>query len=509
LVHCDEVPSFGLDVEADAKSLSVTHGQAVVTLACSAGRLVTEPDWWMNVAYPRDTYRGQGDREDYFTPGRFEVPLVAGQDNTFTMTAALGDEPAVPQTGAARERALKPVAAKMPGGESCRKALAIAVDDFVADRTVKGQALSTLLAGFPWFADWGRDTFIALPGLLLSSGRVDEAARVLQAFAGAIREGLVPNRFDDYDDDVAHYNTVDGSLWFVHAGLAYLEAPGVDAADQGWLIEAMRCVLDAYAAGTHAQSHSGEPVRVFMDRDGLISAGTEHSQLTWMDAACGDVVFTPRFGKCVEINALWYSGLVGVSAKMTGADPKAAAVYAKLAKKAKTAFSTVFWSDALQRLIDHVSPEGEVDLSMRPNQILAASLERSPLSQPQAKAVVEAVGKALLTPVGLRTLPPDDVNYHPYYGGPQFERDRSYHQGTIWPWLLGPYVEAVLRTGKFSKKARSEARLLVNPLLDYLMGQGLGQLHEIHDADPPHAPRGCTAQAWSVAELVRVLGLMD
>lgn len=514
LQHRDDVPSFKIDVEAGDHQLTVEHGPNVVTMDCPAGTFETDPDWWFNLAYPRDTYRGQGDREDAFTPGRFLVPLTPGEPNNFTITAALGDEAVPPQDTLPRAEHLKTIWPHLPGPELQKKALAIAADDFVVDRKLGSETLATILAGYPWFADWGRDTFIALPGLLLCTGQLDDARAVLRAFAGSIKDGLVPNRFDDYDESIAHYNTVDGPLWFVHAALAYLDQPDTDD-DRPWLLDAVQQVVDAFRDGTHAESHAGEPVPIFMDDDGLIVAGNAESQLTWMDAACGDVVFTPRFGKCVEINALWHSALVGLSDKLADSDEKPSKAYAKLARKVKRSFKDVFWSERLQRLIDHVTPEGFVDWSMRPNQIFAVSLERGPLPVALRKAVVDAVGDALLTPVGLRTLPPDDPNYHPHYAGPQFERDKSYHQGTVWPWLMGPYVEAVLRAGKFTQKARTEARLLTDPLLDLLLGEGLGQLHEIHDADPDpghpthHAPRGCPAQAWSVAELVRVLQLIE
>ncbi|MEM7626611.1 MAG: amylo-alpha-1,6-glucosidase [Planctomycetota bacterium] len=506
LLRRDAPPSFDLAVEADDTRLTVERGPVAVTLSCPAGRFEVECDWWFDAAYPRETYRGQGDREDYFTPGRFMVPLDTAA-NEFTLTVALGEEPAEPIAGVPTKERVDGAAKRLPGDDRQRRVLAAAADDFVVGRTIRGEKLSTIIAGYPWFADWGRDTFIALPGLLLTTGRYGEARDVLKVFAGAIRHGLVPNRFDDYDDAVAHYNTVDASLWYVQAGLEYVKACGDRP---GWLLEAMSEIVAAYIAGTEAEGHDGRPVPIGMDRDGLITAGDEHSQLTWMDAACGGEVFTPRPGKCVEINALWYNALVGLSELLetTDADADAAQHHTKLAAKVKRSFAKAFWSAEWDRLIDHVTPSGNTDPSLRSNMVFACSLPHSPLPATKRRLVLAAIRDHLLTPVGLRTLPPDDPAYHPRYGGPQFERDEAYHQGTVWPWLLGPYAEGVLRAGKFSKKSKTEAAAVLQPLLDRLTGEGLGQLHEIHDAELPHALRGCIAQAWSVAELVRVLGLI-
>lgn len=516
LLHRDDTPSFDMSLDASNTCLTMERGPLALTLSSSTGEFKIEPDWWFNATYPRDTYRGQADREDYFVPGRFVVPLQAGEVNEFTLTAALGEEPAVPVAGVPVSKRIAASETHLPGDGPQRRALAIAANDFVVQRTIRDEKLSTIMAGYPWFADWGRDTFIALPGLLLTTGRLDDACDTLRAFADAIKDGLVPNRFDDYDDSVAHYNTVDASLWYINAGLEFIKATG-DRPD--WLLQAMIDIVEAYAAGTEASGHDGRPIPIAMDADGLISAGDDHSQLTWMDAACGDAVFTPRPGKCVEINALWYNALVGLAEQLQAADEAAGKQKAKqLQKRAalvKRSFIKTFWSDDLNRLIDHVTPAGEIDASLRPNMAIACSLPHSPLPMTKRKAVLAAIKAELLTPMGLRTLPAADPNYHPHYAGPQFDRDKSYHQGTVWPWLIGPYAEGVLRAGKFSKKAKAEATAVLQPLLDRLMDEGLGQLHEIFDATPApgsdgqHAPRGCPAQAWSIAELVRVLGVID
>ena len=536
LLHRDDPPSFEMAVEPDGTRLTVERGPAAVTLACAAGRFEAEPDWWFNAVYPCETQRGQDDREDLFTPGRFVVPLVGGAVNEFALTVALGEAAASPVAGGPTPVRVTEAERRLPGDAAQRRALAIAADDFVVRRTIRGETLATIIAGYPWFADWGRDTFIALPGLLLTTGRHDEARDVLKAFAGALRGGLVPNRFDDYDDTVAHYNTVDASLWYVRAGLSYIDATGDRAA---WLLQALTDIVDAYAAGTEAEGHDGRPIPIAMDTDGLIAAGDDQSQLTWMDAARDGTVFTPRPGKCVEINALWYHALVGLAElleKGTAKEAKAAVGYAQRAKQVKRSFVRTFWSDDLGRLIDHVRPApgsssadfeaGEADPSLRPNMVFACSLPHSPLPATKRRLVLAAIREHLLTPVGLRTLPPDDPNYHPHYAGPQFDRDKAYHQGTVWPWPLGAYAEGVLRAGKFSKKSKAEAREVLQPLFDRLLDQGLGQLHEIFDAEATpgsdhsayvvsstsgrggHEPRGCPGQAWCIAEVLRILKLV-
>ncbi len=531
-----------------------TDGQAVtcrgtghaVTLSVSSGTWHDAPDVWRGVHYPVEAYRSQGDTEDQAVPGRFVIPVQPGQ--SVTLTAALGGQPAAP-LASPDERARRLVAVReqlrsLP--EATAGALAVAADDFVVSRTMAGKRLSTIIAGYPWFADWGRDTFIALPGLLLCTGRLKEAEGVLRCFAGALRNGVVPNRFDDADDKVAHYNTVDGSMWFVHAALAYHDAlERENESTPAWLIRAVTDVLDAHLAGTHADGHhDNRTIPIRCDADGLITAGDDRTQLTWMDAACdvphsgpgGETVwehrvFTPRPGKCVEVNALWCSNLAGAAVLLNGrrGQKQRTLRYQRAAELTGDSFLAVFWDKTRERLLDHVRPDGPPDeranAQLRPNACFACSLARSPLPAPQRRLVLDAARTRLLTPSGLRTLDPDDPRYVGTYGGPQWQRDAAYHQGTAWPWLLGTYAEGVLRADGFSDAAKQEARDAIAPLLASLTdaddpATSLGQLHEVHDGDPghselrpgsasAHAPRGCIAQAWSVAEVLRIACLID
>lgn len=502
---------------AECGSVVVGRGETKVSLRCEGVDFKVndgeQEQWWYGVYYPFDAERGQEDREDYFVPGWFEKDFGRVAEASATLTMSLGGQhgPAFKAMKDVRVEHLKPMLSRLgearAGGQEglIKKALVIAADDFVVGRRFGGKDLKTIIAGYPWFADWGRDTFIALPGLLLSTGRFDEARSILSVFAGVIRNGLVPNRFDDYGESAAHYNSVDASLWFVHAALEYLEASGDRGSWDRWLADAAVEVLEAFVKGTDFE--------IRMMGDGLIWAGSAQTQLTWMDAACSGVVFTPRQGKAVEINALWYSALAGVGKQVTKKYRATAEHYAKLAKRVKRSFEKVFWDAQKGWLRDHawIGEDGQerVSEAMRPNQVFAVSLARSPLSLAKQRLVMKALREHLLTPYGLRTLPADDPGYHGRYTGGPFERDRAYHQGTVWPWLIGPYAEGLLRVGKFSAASKNQATAAIEPLLEELAGSGIGQLHEIHEADPPHRAVGCMAQAWSVAEVLRVSRLLE
>lgn len=480
------------------------HGRPLeATLELSGGRFRQACDWWRDIRLATEAERGQDSSEDLFVPGAFEADL------TEVRVLAVRTDP----IGPVRPAGLPAVTADP---------LAFAAGDFLVTRPAGAEALTTVLAGYPWFADWGRDAFIALPGLLLVDRRLGEAASVLRAFAGSLRGGLVPNRFSDSGADQAEYNTLDGSMWFVHAALAWWQHAAAAGARElpAWWIDAVTAVLDAHLGGTVADGHHGEAIPVVVGPDGLVCAGDDSTQLTWMDAACptpahpqGEV-FTPRGGRPVEVNALWVSNLAGAADALPPGEARSR--YAAAADLASESFRRTFWSDRLGRLLDGVSADGVADETLRPNMLIAAALERSPLSVTERAAVVAAAeAGGLVTPVGLRTLSPDHPQYHPRMTGPPHERDGSYHRGTIWPWLIGPYAEAVLRAGDFSPAAQAKAAAALAPLRTYATAGDsacLGQLPENFDAELGDngrwIPRGCPAQAWSVAEVRRVTALI-
>ncbi|WP_431267073.1 amylo-alpha-1,6-glucosidase [Dankookia sp. P2] len=374
------------------------------------------------------------------------------------------------------------------------------VDSYLVDRA----GGRTIIAGFPWFTDWGRDTFISLPGLVLGTGRLDEAGAILSAWAGTVSEGMLPNRFPDGDAPPEH-NAVDASLWFivaVHEFLSRSEAVGraVPAAIAAALAEATTAILAGYAAGTR--------FGIALDpSDGLLRAGVPGVQLTWMDAKVGDRVITPRIGKPVEVQALWINALRIAGLRGWGAD------WSGIEARARTAFAARFANPAggLHDVVDVDNVPGTADPRLRPNQILAVGGLPFPVIEgAAARAVVDRVEASLLTPLGLRTLTPDDPAYVGQYRGDPRARDGAYHQGTVWPWLIGPFVDAWLAVRGRSEAAKAEARRrFLPPLLAHLGTAGLGHVSEVADGDPPHAPGGCPFQAWSLGELLRVRAMLD
>jgi predicted glycogen debranching enzyme len=349
------------------------------------------------------------------------------------------------------------------------------------------------VAGYPWFTDWGRDTFIALRGLCLAGERLDDARRILLAWAGAVSQGMLPNRFPDHGE-APEYNAVDASLWYAVAVHEYLATEHAGAADAQVLRDAVEAILDGYGAGTR--------FGIRADADGLLAAGAPGVQLTWMDARVGDWVVTPRIGKPVEVQALWLNAL-WIAARW-------AERFAAPLARGRAAFAARFWNPARGCLFDVVDVNHQPDTAdptLRPNQILAVGgLPLALVDGERARRIVDLVEAELLTPLGLRSLAPGEPGYAGRYEGDGPSRDSRYHQGTVWPWLIGPFVDAWVRVRGDSASARQEARQrFLRPLLAHLDEAGLGHVSEIADGDPPHRPRGCPFQAWSVGELLRTL----
>ncbi len=465
-----------------------------------------DPQWWFNFVYRHDKERGQDFLEDLWMPGFYKCSVR--QPCEIVFKAYLGsrcetDKLTELELHSVIEQlaeAQKTLTCQVDSEDKTLKRLSIAADQFICIRKSNHNHRSTVLAGYPWFFDWGRDAFISLPGLLLATGRFDDAKSVLTTFAAAVDEGMIPNRFDDRSD-TAHFNSVDASLWFINAAFCYLKAADDFKTFQNQLLPTICQIVEAYQNGTRFEIHA--------DKDGLISAGNENTQLTWMDAKCGGVAFTPRYGKAVEINALWYNALCRLAKYYSAADSQKACHYESMAQAVQESFGRIFWDDRLGYLNDCVYPDGTKDSSFRPNQIFAVSLEFSPLTFEQQRKIVEAVQQKLLTPFGLRSLSADDPKYKGRCIGSQKERDESYHQGTVWAYLIGPFIEAYLKINNFSPQSRLTAQKFIEPLFEHFKNDAcLGGVSEIFDGDEPHTPRGCFTQAWSVAELIRAIQLI-
>jgi predicted glycogen debranching enzyme len=451
------------------------------------------PHWYRRFYYAAECARGFPHREDLASPGELIFDLER-EDGCWILRAL----PARDSRCAEEHASAAQLAASLVEAECARRARVASPLERAAEAyLVRRGAGETIVAGYPWFTDWGRDTFIALRGLCLATGRLDSARRILLAWADALAEGVLPNRFAD-SGELPEYNAVDASLWYVvcvHELIDASERRGfpLASAEAERLRATVDAILCAYARGARHRIH--------LDRDGLLAAGEPGVQLTWMDARVGAEVVTPRIGKPVEVQALWWNAL-----RLAGAHD---ARWRALAARAADAFAARFWNAQRGMLYDVVDVEhvgGRVDASFRPNQLFAVGgLPHALLGGERARSVVDACERALWTPLGMRSLAPGEPGYSPRYEGDPATRDRAYHQGTAWPWLLGAFVEAWLRVRGGSEAARREAReRFVAPLLTHLGEAGLGHVSEIADAEAPHAPRGCPFQAWSIAELLRL-----
>ena len=468
--------------------------EPAVLIGLPGSRYEPAPDWYYNFQYPREAERGLDSAEDLFTPGVLRCMLEP--DQPLWVIASLeepaGRDPEALLEKERRRRESVPVPPPLRH-DALGLQLARAADQFIVRRCDRG---STVIAGYHWFTDWGRDTMIALPGICLVAGRFAEARSILHTFARHISQGMVPNRFPEgMGDDEPDYNTVDATLWFFAALYRYLRYSGdFDLAREVW--NSLKEVISWHRKGTRYGIRVAD--------DGLLRAGEDGVQLTWMDAKLGDWVVTPRQGKPVEINALWYNALRTMAwiGGRLGEDADAADYHA-LADGVARQFEDLFWNEDGGCLYDVVDDDGRADSSVRPNQIFALSLP-FPLFLPgndRARRIFKTVDDQLFTPAGLRSLSSRDPAYRPHYVGPPLNRDGAYHQGTVWSWLLGPFITALVRL--HGTDGRRRGRTILEGFESHLMQAGLGSISEIFDGDRPHYPRGCIAQAWSVGELLR------
>jgi predicted glycogen debranching enzyme len=505
-----ELPGYTVALTEDRFEISGGRAYPPLRIHMRGARtaFAFEPASRSPIEYALEAARGYDSRGALWSRGRFDVKLDPGATATLVASTEdweilLGLDPE--ELHACERDRRRALLRRVPGTTETETHLVLGADQFVVSpvgRTIdlararaRGDSLRSIIAGYHWFTDWGRDTMISLEGLCLLTGRHREARWILRTFAGYVRNGLIPNLFPEGSHE-GLYHTADATLWFFHALRRYLAY----TKDEPFLRELMpllEVIITQHLTGTRFGIHT-DP------KDGLMSQGEDGYALTWMDAKCDDWVVTPRRGKAVEINALWYNALCAMTGWMreAGRDAEARNLEARAAG-VRAAFNERFWYAEGGYLADVIDgPELAFDTSLRPNQLLAISLPCPVLERGRWESVLGAVERALVTPVGLRSLAPNAPGYQRTYHGDLRTRDAAYHQGTVWSWLIGPYVDALLRCDPDS---RGKARAALKGLSDHTADSCLGQIAEVFDAEAPFLPRGCVAQAWGVAELLRAL----
>ena len=480
-----------------------TDGNTNLFISVPGSSYHHQPRWFRNFQYSVEKYRGLDFSEDLLNHGVFSVELHEGDTIGIIVST---EDPSGRNAHElfATERKRREILVDGEDDETTRL-LVLAADQFIVQRNlvnISGNEShevegATIIAGYHWFTDWARDTMISLPGLCLSTGRFEDARKILSAFAASVSMGMLPNRFQDNGHE-PEYNNVDGTLWYFIAVKKYLQATSDSKFILKTILPVLKEIIDWHYRGTR--------FNIRVDSDGLLSAGEMGQQLTWMDARIGDWVVTPRMGKPVEVQALWYNALKIFSELLELNDQTHDAfVVNASAEKAKESFVQLFWSAEKGYLFDVIDENREPDPTLRPNQLFAISLPYPLLDREKSVSVLTMIREHLYTPVGLRTLPKNDSRYVPVYGGDHWHRDSSYHQGTVWSWLLGPYIDGLMMTGS----KRSEAKKVIEDFSYHLKEGCVGSVSEIFDAESPHHPRGCVAQAWGVGELLRVIREYD
>ena len=489
LMHQD--PAFDGEFMSQENLVSIAPYSEMprLYLAHNALEVAGTGQWYCDFEYAIEQERGFDYREDLYQPFSLSFDLATPATVIAATSGRDVHDAKTLEIAEIKRRAM--LVAKAGKSKKVSPHLVLAADQFIVSR---GEG-KTVIAGYPWFSDWGRDTMIALNGLTLVTGQPEIAKSILVEFAGHISEGMLPNRFPE-EGETPEYNTVDATLWFFNAIRAYVEKTGdLDLVRQN-LYGKLADIIEWHVMGTR--------YGIRVDTDGLLFAGEAGVQLTWMDAKIGDLVVTPRTGKPVEIQALWYNAL-RIMAEFAAAlgDADKMDEYSDMANIARESFNGQFWNEKDQCLYDVI--DGDLkDASIRPNQIFAVSLPFTMLTEEKALKVVNMVDADLLTPVGLRSLSPADPAYTPHYHGSPFNRDSGYHQGTVWGWLIGPFIDAYRKVHPDNRTTQKSVASILKKFESHLTSSMVGQVSEIFDGDPPHTPRGCPAQAWSVAELLRV-----
>ena len=512
IIHHNRI-SLNFTQTSTAKEFQVDFERPQATILCRStdGEFRAGFNWVERLHYREETSRGEADFDDLFQAGHFEVQVPAKTEKEFAITCAVSNDrqearvvldsvgTSISEVNRAYAQELKQKRGLLSDFYQRHQEVPIsdwlnwillAADSFLVQNA---EGRKTVLAGYHWFESWGRDTFISLPGLLLVTGRFSEAKDILRNFMRYFKGGMIPNFVSDKTGMPA-YNTVDGTLWYVNAVLQYLKYTGDFEFVREQLWENLQAIVENHQKGTL--------FGIRLDDDGLLMHGP---RLTWMDAVVDGNMITPRAGKAVEIQALWYNTLrtMELLADKFG-ESGLAQKYAMMANRTRKSFVEKFWSPTHECLFDVIGVEG-VDASVRPNQIFAVSLDYTMLDKDRSVKVVDLASRELATPYGLRTLSLDDQKFVGKCFGDRRSRDTAYHNGTIWPWLLGPYVTAYLKINDYTAKAREYmVDNFVLPLFTVGIHQsGLGTINEIYDCDAPNAPRGCIAQAWSVGEPLR------
>jgi predicted glycogen debranching enzyme len=458
-----------------------------------------DPHWFYNFQYPVERYRGLEDSEDLLNSGLFTVSLNPGDLLGIIISTENPEGRNADELLEKEEQRRKALIMHQSGNEVLQQ-LVLGADQFIVERNItlkdKEEEIinaASIIAGYHWFTDWGRDTMIALPGICLSTGRFEDAKKILSAFSHNVSKGMLPNRFLDNGEET-EYNTVDATLWYFIAIHKYLEATNDRHFILQEILPVLKEIIDWHFKGTR--------YNIKVDEDGLLSAGEKGQQLTWMDAKIGDWVVTPRMGKPVEVQALWYNALKIFSYLLEWNNQQQDGWLVNLsAEKARKSFLAKFWFPEGNYFYDLIDGNAIPDPTLRPNQLFAISLPYPLANDEQARTILKITKEKLYTPVGLRTLPQDSPGYVDEYGGDAYRRDASYHQGTVWSWLLGPLVDALSRYGDEIMKPQE----VIDNFIYHLNEACIGSVSEIFDADPPYHPRGCVAQAWGVAEILRVI----
>ena len=495
-------PADAQAIEGGIRVVSGADGARPLVLLINSGQATVTNELYQGYYLPAETARGLNDHDNHVHAGTFQASVAPGA--TVMFLASAEDNPAF-DDGALSQRQERD-RTLLAGWQGARTAgadepppwieqLVLAADQFIVSRPTAAQSGGrSLIAGYHWFNDWGRDTMISLPGLAIVTGQAEVAGTILRAFAQYVSQGMLPNAFPDAGEQ-PQYNTIDATLWYFQAIRAHHEATGDDSLLRD-LWPTLTEIIQWHVQGTRYDIKV-DPA------DGLLRGGVEGVQLTWMDAIVDGTVITPRIGKPVEVNALWYNALLAMVAFAERLNEPSESFQTQ-ADAALSGFER-FWNAQTGYCFDVLDGPGGNDASLRPNQLLAVSLPQSPLAADRQLAVVDACAHALLTSHGLRSLAPTDPSFVGFYGGDQAHRDGAYHRGTVWAWLIGPFVDAHMRV----HADPAAGRRFLEPFGDHISAAGVGTISEIFDGDAPFTPRGCIAQAWSVGEILRVFAALE